>query len=90
MENTAKNALYDEDEIIGLEFDDGETLEVGIMGTFDVNGITYVALEDLRDSSDDVYLYRYIDTGDAFELEEIPDEEFEAAEAEFERLLDTI
>ena len=90
MDNTSRKDLYEEDEIIGLEFDDGETLEVGIMGTFDVNGIPYIALEDLRDGSDDVYLYRYIATEDEFELEDIPDDEFEAVEAEFERLLDTI
>ena len=33
-----KRNLYNEDEILTLEFDDGVALECGIMGTFEVNG----------------------------------------------------
>ena len=92
MENTSKKDLYNEDEIFTLEADDGETLEMGFVGRFDLNGITYVALEDLRDGFDEACLFRCIFTDeDECELETIlDDEEWEAVEAEFERIMNTI
>ena len=53
-----KRAQYGEDEIITLEFDDGVTFDCGMMGTFELDGKEYIALEAL-DDSDDVYLYGY-------------------------------
>ena len=76
---------------ITLEFDDGFVLEAEIMGTFDVNGVEYIALGD--ESSEDVYLYRYIEIGeegDDFELGDIPDEDFEAVKAEFDAIMDNL
>lgn len=82
-----KRALYAEDEIITLEFDDGVSLECGIMGIFDVDGKDYIALDAL-DESNDVYLYIYEPTEDDFELIDIPEEDFDKVAAEFDRLMD--
>ena len=60
-----KRALYAEDEIITLEFDDGAAFECGIMGTFELNGKEYIALDALDDTND-VYLYEYAPTDDDF------------------------
>ena len=84
-----KRALYEEDEIINLEFDDGGEAEYGIMGTFDVEDLSYIALESLDEDDNNVYLYRYIETEDDFELEDITDDdEFERVSKEFDRLMD--
>ena len=82
-----KRKLYAEDEIITLEFDDGESFEVGIMGVFDVDGKDYIALDTLDDSND-VYLYLYEPTEEDFELLDIPEEDFDKVAAEFDRLMD--
>lgn len=82
-----KRANYSEDEIIGLEFDDGEKFECGIMGVFDLDDRQYIALEAF-DGTDDVYLYEYVPTEDDFELIDIPEEDFDRVAAEFDRLMD--
>lgn len=82
-----KRALYAEDEIITLEFDDGAAFECGIMGTFELNGKEYIALDALDDTND-VYLYEYAPTDDDFELIDIPEEDFDLVAAEFDRLMD--
>lgn len=82
-----KRALYAEDEIITLEFDDGATFECGIMGTFELNEKEYIALDALDDTND-VYLYEYLPTDDDFELRDIPEEDFDLVSAEFDRLMD--
>ena len=82
-----KRSLYGEDEIITLDFDDGESFECGIMGTFELNGKEYIALDTLDDSND-VYLYEYVPTEEDFELMDIPEEEFDLVAAEFDRLMD--
>ena len=86
MEN--KRALYEEDDILNLEFDDGAAFEVGIMGTFDLDGITYIALESLDDNDNDVYLYRYVAGEDDFDLEDIPEADFDRVAREFDRLVE--
>lgn len=82
-----KRALYAEDEILTLEFDDGASFECGIMGIFDVDGKDYIALDALDDTND-VYLYIYEPTEDDFELLDIPEEDFDKVAAEFDRLMD--
>lgn len=82
-----KRKLYNEDEIITLDFDDGESFECGIMGTFEVKGKEYIALDTLDDSND-VYLYEYVPTEEDFELLDIPEEDFDLVAAEFDRLMD--
>ncbi len=82
-----KRAQYSEDDIISLEFDEGDAVECGIMGVFELNEKQYIALEPF-DESNDVYLYLYIPTDDDFELIDIPEDEFDAVAAEFDRLMD--
>ncbi len=82
-----KRALYSEDEILTLDFDDGASFECGIMGVFELNGKEYIALDALDDSND-VYLYEYVPTDDDFELVDIPEEDFDLVSAEFDRLMD--
>ncbi len=83
--------MTDEKEIdvITLEFDDGEEVECEILGVFDFEEKEYIALVP-DDDSGDVYIYGYKETGDEeFSLEDIEDEkEFEAAAAEFEKLME--
>ncbi|MEG0391969.1 MAG: DUF1292 domain-containing protein [Anaerovoracaceae bacterium] len=75
-------------DVITLEFDDEQTVECEIMGVFDLDGKEYIALVP-DDGSDDVYIYGYEETGDdEFSLIDIEDDdEFEAAAAEFERIM---
>ncbi len=82
-----KRALYGEDEIITLEFDDGVSFECGIIGTFELDDKEYIALDAL-DETNDVYLYGYVPTDDDFELLDIPEEDFDRVAAEFDRLMD--
>ena len=83
-----KNQIQDENDIITLEFDDGEDLECEIMGIFDYDGNDYIALIPL-DDSDDVYIYGYKEVGeDEFEIVDILDDElFEKVVAEFEAIM---
>ena len=78
---------YSDDQIITLDFDDGVSIDCGIMGIFEVEGKDYIALEAL-DGSDDVYLYGYKPVGDDFELLDLDEETFEKVAAEFESLCD--
>lgn len=82
-----KRAEYSEDEILTLEFDDGESFECGIMGIFDLDDKQYIALETF-DESNDVYLYEYVPTDEDFELVDIPEDDFDRVAAEFDRLMD--
>ena len=83
----SKKNKYSKEEIMVLEFDDGEKLEAGIMGAFEANGTMYVALEHLK--KDDIYLYHYVETEDGFELEDIPDEDYDAVQAAFDEIMNT-
>lgn len=72
--------------IIKLEFDDGVALEVEIMGVFDVNGLEYIAL--IHRETKEVYLYRYIVNGTVFELEDIPDADYETVDKAFHAIME--
>ena len=82
-----KRALYAEDEIITLEFDDGVSIECGIIGTFELDDKEYIALDAL-DETHDVYLYGYVPTDDDLELLDIDEADFDRVAAEFDRLMD--
>ena len=84
----ANRAMYEEDEILELEFDDGAAFTVGIMGIFDVDDVSYIALERLDNGNNDVYLYRYIKGEGDFEMVDIPEEDFDRVSQEFDRLMD--
>ena len=77
-----------EEDIITLNFDDGLEMECEVMGVFNVGEKEYIALVP-KDGSDDIYLYGYAEKDDdTFDLIDIEDDaEFEAASAEFDRLM---
>ena len=79
--------IYDDDDFITLEFEDGKAVECEIMGIFDANDKEYIALLP-DDGTDDVYIYGYKEiSAEEFELVDIIDDaEFEKVSAEFERL----
>ncbi|MBO4235714.1 MAG: DUF1292 domain-containing protein [Firmicutes bacterium] len=83
-----KKNVQSEEDIITLEFDDGEDVECEIMGIFDYDGSEYIALIPL-DDSDDVYIYGYREVGeDAFEIVDILDDDlFEKVVGEFEAIM---
>ena len=88
MADEKNNVEVEESEVITLEFEDGAEVECEIMGVFDLNGKEYIALIP-DDGTDDVYIYGYKEVGeDEFELIDIEsDEEFEAAVAEFDKIM---
>ncbi len=76
---------YQEEDIITLEFDDGEEVECGTLGVFDALGKEYIALNPL--GTEDVYIYGYEESDDEYELIDITDDdEFNKVVAEFEKL----
>ncbi|MDO4176310.1 MAG: DUF1292 domain-containing protein [Bacillota bacterium] len=78
---------YEDEDIITLEYDDGEEEECGILGVFDVEDKDYIALNPLGTS--EVYIYGYKEYEEDFELiDDITNEEFDKAIAEFEKLID--
>ena len=74
------------DNNIKLEFDDCVVIEVEIMGVFDVNGLEYIAL--IHNETKEVYLYRYIANGTSFELEDIPDADYETVDKAFHAIME--
>lgn len=76
---------YDEEDILTLEFDDGEEEECGILGVFEALDKEYIALNPL--GTEDVYIYGYKEYDEDYELIDIEDEEeFKKAVEEFEKL----
>ncbi len=76
---------YDEEDILTLEFDDGEETECGILGVFDALDKEYIALNPL--GTEDVFIYGYKEYDEEYELIDIEDdEEFKKVVAEFEKL----
>ena len=86
MAKYPKKPKYSKEEILVLEFDE-EKLEAGIMGAFPVNDVMYVALESLKNA--DIFLYRYIENEDGFLLEDIPDEDYDTVEQEFQAIMNS-
>ena len=76
------------DEKITLEFDNGEVVEYDILGIFSVKGVDYIALLDAEE--DQEYLYKYIEDGEYFELDEVPEEDFDEVAAEYEKLMSAV
>ena len=77
----------EEDMIIDLEYDDDTSIKCKVLGTFDANNKEYIALEP-QDGSGDVYIYGYKQDGDEFEILEIESsEEFDAAAAVFNDIM---
>ena len=80
---------YGEDEIIHLDFDEGDGIDCGIIGVFDVDGTDYIALEAL-DGTHQVYLYGYQEKAEGeFDLLDIEDQAlFDRVAEEFDSLMD--
>lgn len=76
------------DDKITLEFDDGEVVEYDILGVFAVKGVDYIALLDAEE--DQEYIYKYIEDGEYFELDEVPEEDFDEVAAEYEKLMEQL
>lgn len=78
---------------ITLSLDDGTELNCLVLEIFEVDGKEYIALqpEEGQGEDDNVFLYRYIQEGDADpELLNIDDDnEFEAVADAFEEILDS-
>lgn len=90
MSDEIKNVgIEEEEDIITLEFDDDTAVDCTIMGTFEANGKEYIALQPM-DDTEDVYIYGYKEIGDEeFELIDIiDDEEFDAAAAVFDEIME--
>ncbi|NLW40930.1 MAG: DUF1292 domain-containing protein [Tissierellia bacterium] len=60
-------------DIIYLTLDDGEELECEVIGFFEVEDVEYIALVPVDD--DQVFLYRYEEYEDGFDLINIEDDE---------------
>ncbi len=88
MADEKNNIAVEEADVITLEFDDDTEVECEIMGVFEMNGKEYIALLP-DDGTDDVYIYGYKEVGeDEFEIVDIDsDDEFEAAVAEFDKIM---
>lgn len=79
---------HEEEHIITLEFDDGDSIECEALGIFEVEGKEYAALVPTDEKSDDVFIYEYRESGDEYELIDIEDDDlFDRVVAEFESIV---
>ena len=88
--NKSKEEVYDDEPmVVTLEWDDGTEVETEVMGIFECDGKECIALIP-DDDSDDVYIFRYIETDeDDFDIVDFEtDEEFERAVQEFDALME--
>ena len=72
-ENCQHDHNHDFMDIINLTTEDGEEVECGIIGTFEVEDKEYMALLDLE--TEDVLLFAYTEDEEGFELAPIEDDE---------------
>ena len=82
-----------DESIITLEFEDGETMDCEILGSFELEGKDYIALLPCdEEEGDEALLFGYTENGDdGFELIEIEDdEEFERVADEFDRIMEEL
>ena len=76
------------DEKITVEFEDGEAVEFDIIGIFPVKGVDYIALLDAEE--DQEYIFKYIENGEDFELDEVPEEDFDEVAAEYDKIMEQL
>ncbi len=88
--NNIQYGLQDEDEMtVTLTLDDDTELECAVVAIFPVQDRDYIALLPLDDESEEVFLYRFKQSGDDLELENIEDdEEFEIVADAYDQLVD--
>ena len=82
---------YEDIETVTLEFEDGDSEEFEVIGTFEHEGETYIApYDDAEDSEDEplVYLFACTEEEDgALTISEIEDDDlYEAVAGSFEKL----
>ena len=94
MSDLENQNLDEEEAIVTLELDDGETLDCAVLTIFPVGDNDYIALLPLDGPAaedGEIYLYRYSETPDGEpELGNIEDDdEYEAVSDAFDELLDS-
>lgn len=79
-------------ETITLEFEDDEAVECEVLGVFEVEEKEYIALLPVDQADEDeaeVFLYKYNEDGEEFELADIEDEaEFDKVAEAFDAIMD--
>lgn len=77
----------EEMEIMHLSLDDGTDIDCYVLGVFDVNDKEYIAL--VPEDSEDVLLYRYSETEEGVELDNIEDDaEYEEVGKVFDEIFE--
>lgn len=94
MSDLENQNLDEEEAIVTLELDDGETLDCAVLTIFPVGDNDYIALLPLDGQAaedGEIYLYRYSETSDGEpELGNIEDDdEYDAVSDAFDELLDS-
>lgn len=92
--NIENQNLDEEEAIVTLELDDGETLDCAVLTIFPVGENDYIALLPLDGKAaedGEIYLYRYSESNDGEPiLDNIEDDdEYEAVSDAFDELLDS-
>ncbi len=77
-----------DNEKITVEFEDGAVIEFETIGTFEVKGVEYIALLDV--DAQEEYLFRYIPGEEAFEIADIPEEDFDEVAAEYDKIMEQL
>jgi len=80
---------YTKEDIITLDFADGDSADCFVIGTFDYNEHEYMALAP-NDGTDEVYIYQYEQTDDeSFKLHEIESlDDWNRVAEEFDKLIE--
>ncbi len=93
MENN--NEVFDDDVMVTIELDNGQTVSCEILTVFELNSQNYIVVEPEETYNDpdcdeaDIYVYRYFEEGDSYRLENIDsDEEYEAVSEALDELMD--
>ena len=88
--NNTKDEIQEDDEpfYMTLEYEDGTTIEVEVMGVFEAEGKEYMAVIP-DDGTDDVYIYLSGETedGEIYPIDIEDDEEFEKAVKAFDAIM---
>ena len=85
MDNTG--FISNKEDVITLEYEDGSISSFEIMGKFDYEDGTYIALLS-QENAEEAMLFGCEEEGDGFYLRMLDDEEFDAVWDEFERIIE--
>ena len=88
MSNIDLNEELTDNDFMTLEYEDGTEEKCLILGIFAMGDTDYIALAPEDEDSSDIYLYRYVEDGESFELIEIEDDdEFDKVSEEFDSII---